>query len=217
MIFGERLYKILFVIIWSPKTSVKDRQWRNQVTRRPACSLESTVIFEERLGRRFCGRHTGPVAVEFTVFLRATLQPPLSTRVEHTLAVETISLSSLPTPMRAPSWKREIEKERKRESERARREVRRRKRPVSPSHVNDVSRIMTLIIAGRVNLCRRTIFKRYSKHKIKGSFYNRKVTDAPFTIVRIINIWWEFLSRNCYNHYLMFRVITSYFILSIRV
>lgn len=53
----------------------------------------------ERHGRRFCGRHTGPVAVEFTVFLRATLQPPLSTGVEHTLAVETISLSSLPTPM----------------------------------------------------------------------------------------------------------------------
>lgn len=62
------------------------------------CALESS--YSERAARRFCGRHTGPVAVEFTVFLRATLQPPLSTGVEHTLAVETISLlSSLPTPM----------------------------------------------------------------------------------------------------------------------
>jgi len=67
----------------------------------------------EQHGRRFCGRHTGPVAVEFTVFLRATLQPPLSTGVEHTLAVETISLSSLPTPMRALSWEREKESERR--------------------------------------------------------------------------------------------------------
>lgn len=40
------------------------------------------VIFE----RRFCTRHTGPVAVEFTVFLRARLQPPLSTGAEHTLS-----------------------------------------------------------------------------------------------------------------------------------
>lgn len=31
--------------------------------------------------RRGCTRHTRPVAVEFTVFLRATLQPPLSTGV----------------------------------------------------------------------------------------------------------------------------------------
>lgn len=76
----------------------------------------------ERHGRRFCGRHTGPVAVEFTVFLRARLQPPLSTGVEHTLAVETISLSSLPTPMWAPSRKREGENDGKNETERVRKQ-----------------------------------------------------------------------------------------------
>lgn len=50
-------------------------------------------------GCRFYTRHTGPVAVEFTVFLRATLQPPLSTGAEHTLPAETISLFSLLVPL----------------------------------------------------------------------------------------------------------------------
>lgn len=97
----------------------------------------------------FCGRHTGPVAVEFTVFLRATLQPPLSTGVEHTLAVETISLSSLPTPMRASSLDSERGKERDGARSRKRRQKEKTVRVYRPflSHAETTCRIMTLIIA----------------------------------------------------------------------
>ncbi|KYM94593.1 hypothetical protein ALC62_14766 [Cyphomyrmex costatus] len=90
------------VPVTSSPNGTKDRVSGAARCRRrgPSCTLSRiNRHIRERHGRRFCGRHTGPVAVEFTVFLRATLQPPLSTGVEHTLAVETISLSSLPTPM----------------------------------------------------------------------------------------------------------------------
>lgn len=72
------------------------------------------VIFER--GSRFCTRHTGPVAVEFTVFLRATLQPPLSTRAEHTplsLGPAENDIPRLIASTYANAWQREKERNRK--------------------------------------------------------------------------------------------------------
>jgi len=132
---------------------MKDRQCRSEVSPHPRAPSNQPSYSREReresgSAGASAGRHTGPVAVEFTVFLRATLQPPLSTGVEHTLAVETISLLFIADTYASASWERGRGKE-------ADIGVRRRDIYIyiyiSLSRKQTTCRIMTLIIAGRVN------------------------------------------------------------------
>lgn len=144
------------------------------VTQRGVATPRALLSYSENGTRPalFCGRHTGPVAVEFTVFLRATLQPPLSTGVEHTLTVETISLSSLPTPMRAPSLDSEREKERDGARSRKREREHRVYRPFL-SHAETTCRIMTLIIA-EINLHCLDQIKKFQAREIFKTIYSEK-------------------------------------------